>query len=91
MPSRAGRDRRELGAIFAYALPEGERVSLGSRLEEHDLQRPLAYLAGLPHKLVKATLAERAVPVLVDVDTVCLAGSIAIEEDAKRDRRSCSG
>lgn len=52
------------------ALPEGERVRLGARLEEGDLQRPVADRVVLAHELVQAAVAESAVADFVDVDAV---------------------
>ena len=51
-------------------LPERERVCLGARLEERDLQRPLADRVVLAHELVQPAVAEQAVAVLVDVDAM---------------------
>ena len=51
-------------------LSEGEHVRLGARLEEHDLQRPLADRVMLAHEMVQAAVPEQAVAVLVDVHTM---------------------
>ncbi len=54
----------------SHRLSEGEHVRLGARLEERDLQRPLADRVVLAHELVEAAVPEQAVPVLVDVHAV---------------------
>jgi hypothetical protein len=50
--------------------PERERIRLGARLQERDLERPLAHRAALAHELVQAAATEHAVPVRVDVHAV---------------------
>jgi hypothetical protein len=64
-------DNHESRSIHQSAyLAERERVRLGARLEERDLQRPLTDPVLLAHVLVEAALPEQAVPVLVDVHAV---------------------
>src|SRR4051794_23175494 len=62
-PVRAARSR---GASLRGRLPEREHVRLGARLEERDLDRPLAHRVVLAHELVEAAVPEHAVAVLVD-------------------------
>jgi hypothetical protein len=52
------------------SLSEGEHVRLDTRLEEHDLERSVGHLAGLPDELVKTSVGEQPVAVVVDVDAV---------------------
>jgi hypothetical protein len=72
-------------------LAEREDVRLGAGLEERDLQGLLADRVELAHQLVQAAVPEKAVSVLVDVDPVRGAGSLAVEEHAEGDRASLSG
>ena len=51
-------------------LPEGEYGRFGARLEERDLERPVANLALLANELVHAIVGEQAAAVLVCVHAV---------------------
>src|SRR3954466_3736413 len=68
------------------SLSESEHVRPGAGLVERDLERPVLDWPRLANELVHAALAEQAVPVLVDVDAVRRARSLAVEEHAERDR-----
>src|SRR6516162_7547681 len=72
-------------------LPEREHVRLGAGLVERDLESPVAHLAVLPHELVQAPLLEQPVAVLVDIDAVRGAGSLAVDQHAEGNRRVRSG
>src|SRR6516165_2473851 len=72
-------------------LPEREHVRLGAGLVEHDLERPVAHLAVLPHELVQAPLPQQPVPALVDIDAGGGAGSLAVDKHAEANRRVRSG
>jgi len=69
--SRAEQHRLWVERVCRYRwLPEREHVRLGAGLEERDLQRSFADSVVLAHDLVQASVAEQAVPVLVDVHAV---------------------
>ena len=64
--STVDRDPGEVG-LRVLRLPEREDVRLRARLDEGDLQRPLVDRVVLANQLVEAAVAEKAVPLLVDV------------------------
>src|SRR5688572_21323164 len=68
------------------ALPEGECVRLGARLEERDLQRTVTDGVVLAHELVHAGVREQAGPILAGVDTVRPARRLTVETHAEGNR-----
>jgi hypothetical protein len=61
---------RKLQGHVAAPLPEGEHVCLGARLQEGDLQGPVADRVVGAHELVQAAVPEQTVAVLVEVHAV---------------------
>src|SRR3954447_3409623 len=78
-------------AGIGVALAERERVRLGAGLKEGGLQRSVADGGVLAYELVQAAVPKHAVAVLVNVDAVRAARSLAVEEHAKGDRLVSSG
>src|SRR4051794_36954061 len=64
---------------------KGEDVCARAGVEEHDLERARGDRAGLADELVHARLGQRALPGLVDVEAVGVAGRPTIEPHDKGD------
>jgi hypothetical protein len=63
----------------AKPLAEGERVDLGTRIEEGDLEGAVSYGAGLADELVQPLSGHRAVALVADVGAVRRARRLSVD------------
>src|SRR5215211_2822098 len=70
---------------------ERERISLHSRLEKLDLELLISDGLRLSNQLVQPLFANRAVALVVNVDSVSSARRLSIDEYAKRHRQTSLG
>jgi hypothetical protein len=62
---------------------ESECESLHARVKELDLELAISDRLRLPDQLIQTLLGRGAVPLVVHVESVCVAWRLAIDEDAK--------
>src|SRR5207249_10481138 len=72
-------------------LPEGERVGLYTGVEEHDLVRTVGDGARLTNQLIEPLVVDRAVALVVDVESASSARRLSVDEGAKPDGGSSLG
>jgi hypothetical protein len=79
-----------MGARPAGAEPSAEREgkNLHARIEKLDLELPVVDGLRLPDQLVPALFGSRAVSLSIDVDSVCGAWRLSVDEHPKSDGRS---
>jgi hypothetical protein len=64
---------------------EGERVSPDAWIQELDRKRPLGNGPALPDELVKPLLGDSPSPIDIDIRSVTVTGSRAVDRDAEAD------
>src|SRR3546814_3927005 len=73
------------GAPAGIRSAERERVRPRARIEEGDLEQPLAAAVGLTHQLIQTLAGDRAVAVGVGIHAVVGARRLAVDADAVAD------